>query len=67
MIIQVWKYAKESKSYNVILENKNNYSKEQIEADKKALNQIITEGDKIARKGKVTFKKIFESGEHIRL
>ena len=40
---------------------------DEIEVDQKALNQIITEGDKIARTGKVTFKKIFESGEHIRL
>ena len=62
-----WKYAKESSYYEQILKFKENYSKEQIEADKNALSQIITEGDKIARTGKVTFKKIFESGEHIRL
>ena len=62
-----WKYAKESSYYEYILKFKENYSKEQIEADKNALSQIITEGDKIARTGKVTFKKIFESGEHIRL
>ena len=62
-----WNYAKKSKSYSKILEHKNNYSKEQIVADQKALNQIITEGDLIARTGKVTFKKIFESGEYIRI
>lgn len=62
-----WKYAKKSNYYEQILNFKANYSKEQIEADKKALNQIITEGDSIARNGKITFKKIFESGEHVRI
>ena len=62
-----WKYAKESNFYNQILEFKNNYSDEQIEADKEALNLIITKGDLIANTYEITFKKIFESGEHIRI
>ena len=62
-----WKYAKESNCYEQILDFKANYSQEQIEADQKALNQIITEGDFIARNGEVTFKKIFESGEQVRI
>lgn len=62
-----WKYAKQSKFYDQILEYKKNYSKEQIEADKKALELIVTKGDLIANTYEVTFKKIFESGEHIRI
>ena len=42
-------------------------AQEQVQADQKALNQIITEGDFIAKNGKVTFKKIYESGEHVRI
>ena len=62
-----WKYAKKSTYYEEILDFKANYSKEQIEADKAALDQIISEGELISRTGKVTFKKIFESGEHVRI
>ena len=62
-----WKYAKKSKCYEQILDFKANYSQEQVQADQKALNQIITEGDFIAKNGKVTFKKIYESGEHVRI
>ena len=62
-----WKYAKKSNCYEQILDFKANYSQEQVQADQKALNQIITEGDFIAKNGKVTFKKIYESGEHVRI
>ena len=62
-----WKYAKKSKYYNQILEYKKNYSKEQIKRDQEALNLIISKGDLIANTYKVTFKKIFESGEKVRI
>lgn len=62
-----WKYAKKSNYYEKILHFKANYSQEQIEADKKALKFIIAKGDLIANTYDITFKKIFESGEKIRI
>ena len=62
-----WKYAKESAYYEAILEHKKNYSDEQKESDKNALGLIVSKGELIANTYDITFKKILESGEKVRL
>ncbi len=61
-----WKYAKISPFYDDILEFKANYSDEQKESDKKCLEVLIKKGGD-ADKNEITFKKVKESGEAVRI
>lgn len=62
-----WNYAKRSTYYNEIVEHKKNYSEEQKESDQKCLNTLIHKADTIPDVNNITFKKVFESGENIRI
>lgn len=61
-----WKYAKQTKYYDKIIELKNNYSNEQKQSDKECLEFLIYKGGTIPE-NKITFKKVMNSGEKIRL
>ncbi len=61
-----WKYAKQTDYYDEIINYKNNYSEEKKEADRKCLNVLITKADNMSEKD-ITFKKVFERGEKIRI
>lgn len=61
-----WKYAKTSVFYEEILNFKKNYSKEQKDSDARCLELLIRKADEV-HKNDVTFKKIFENGENIRI
>ena len=62
-----WKYAKNSEFYNTITNFKNNYSDEQKLSDTKSLNEIIGKAGRIPDTTNITFKKIYESGEDVRV
>lgn len=61
-----WKYAKKSKYYGQIIDFKNNYSEEQKQSDKDCLNVLVKKGEKIPDND-ITFKKVMEKGEKIRV
>lgn len=61
-----WKYAKKTKYYNQIVEFKNNYSEEQKQSDKECLETLVSKGDSMPQKD-ITFKKLAEKGEKIRI
>ncbi len=61
-----WKYAKKTKYYDEIINFKNNYSEEQKEADRNCLQILVTKGGQM-HNNEITFKKVMESGEKIRL
>lgn len=61
-----WKYAKKSKYYNEIVEFKNNYSDEQKQSDKECLGVLVNKGGEM-KNNEVTFKKVLENGEKIRI
>lgn len=61
-----WKYAKKTKYYEQIVEFKNNYSEEQKQSDKECLGVLIEKGGKMAD-NEITFKKVMENGEKIRI
>lgn len=61
-----WKYAKKSKYYNEIVEFKNNYSEEQKQSDKECLGVLVNKGGEM-KNNEVTFKKVLENGEKIRI
>ena len=61
-----WRYAEDSGYLNEIKEYKNNYSDEKKQSDSKCLGLLINRGVEIAESD-ITFKKVFESGERIRL
>lgn len=61
-----WKYAKQSKFYNDILEFKKAYSDDKKKSDEECLKTLIYKGDTIPTTEN-TFKKKFESGCKIRL
>ena len=62
-----WKYAKSSEFYDSINDFKNNYSDKQKLSDTKSLNEIIEKAGRIPDTTNITFKKIYESGEDIRI
>ena len=62
-----WKYAKSSEFYDSINNFKNNYSDKQKLSDTKSLNEIIEKAGRIPDTTNITFKKIYESGEDIRI
>ncbi len=61
-----WNYAKKTKFYEQILEFKKNYSEEQKQSDRECLGTLIEKGGKMPE-NEVTFKKVFERGEKIRI
>lgn len=61
-----WKYANQTQFYDEIIDYKNNYSEEQKKADQKCLEIIITKGGNMAEKD-ITFKKVLERGEKIKI
>ena len=62
-----WKYAKNSDFYDSIIDCKNNYSDEQKLSDTKSLNEIVGKAGRIPDTTNITFKKIYESGEDVRI
>ncbi len=61
-----WDYAADNVYLQDIREYKDNYSPQQKEADSQCLELLVNRGASIA-KSDVTFKKIYESGEKVRL
>ena len=61
-----WEYARISPFYEDILEHKKNYSEEQKQSDRQCLQTIIAKGGQMDRQD-VTFRKMREKGERIRL
>ncbi len=61
-----WKYAKQTKYYEQIVEFKNNYSEEQKKSDRKCLSMLVSKGGKMSD-NEVTFKKVMGRGEQIRI
>ena len=61
-----WKYAKQTKYYEQIVEFKNNYSEEQKQSDRECLGVLVSKGGKMSD-NEVTFKKVMERGEYIRI
>lgn len=61
-----WDYAKDSEYYDEIVAYKENYSDEQKESDSKCLELLVNRGVEIAN-SEVTFRRVFERGEKVRL
>jgi len=61
-----WKYAKQTKYYEQIVEFKKNYSEEQKQSDRECLGVLVSKGGKMSD-NEVTFKKVMERGEQIRI
>ena len=61
-----WEYAKKTKYYEKIIEFKKNYSEKQKQSDKECLKMLVKKGGKMSDK-EVTFKKVIERGEAIRI
>ena len=61
-----WKYAKKSEFYENILTDKNNYSEKNKSLDSETLKTLVDKGNKMPEK-EITFKKVFENGEKIRI
>ena len=61
-----WKYAKKSKYYEQIVEFKNNYSDVQKQSDRECLELLVNKGGKMGESD-ITFKKIMQKGEKIRI
>lgn len=62
-----WKYAKETSYYDEIVEAKKNYSDEQKMSDKECLGVLVQKGGAMSDNNDITFKKMFEKGEKIRI
>ena len=63
---EFWKYANQSNYYNLIIQNKNNYSDVQKESDNACLGVLVKKGNDLPDT-EVTFKKVFEKGADLRL
>jgi lipopolysaccharide biosynthesis glycosyltransferase len=61
-----WKYAEKSPFYQDILNFKKNYSEEKKQSDRECLRVLVEKGG-VMDKNDVTFRKIKESGETIRI
>lgn len=61
-----WKYAKNSGYYEELLEEKNNYSQEQKEADARCMEAMVARGLEIIEKG-ITFSSVLNTGKEKRL
>lgn len=61
-----WKYAKKSNYYNDIVNFKNKYSDEQKKSDSDCFAVLIKKANTMPNE-EITFKKIYESGEKVRI
>lgn len=61
-----WNYAKKTSYYDEIVEYKKNYSEEQKQSDRVCLGVLVTKGGKMSEND-ITFKKVLEKGEKIRI
>ena len=61
-----WNYAKETSYYEQIVEFKNNYSDKQKQSDKECLGVLVHKGGQMSD-NEITFKKVMERGEKIRI
>ncbi len=61
-----WRYAKNSPFYEDILRHKETYSEEQKASDRTCLGNMVRKGPEVCRQP-VTFRKMNEKGEHIRV
>lgn len=61
-----WDYAQDSAYVQEIKAYKDSYSDEQKESDSKCLQLLVNRGAEIAA-SQITFKRVFESGEKVRL
>lgn len=61
-----WKYVKDTEYYGDAIAYKAAYSDEKKKSDKSCMGLLVSRGEEIASKD-ITFKKLFESGEKIRL
>lgn len=61
-----WKYVKKTNYYDEIINHKNNYSEQQKQSDRECLGILIEKGGKMSE-NEVTFKKVKEKGEKIRI
>lgn len=61
-----WDYAQDSEYLEDIIAYKESYSDEQKESDSKCLQLLVNRGAQIAS-SQITFKRVFESGEKVRL
>ena len=62
-----WEYAKKSEYYQDILNYKAAYDQTKKDIDAKETNEMLEASIKIANSEKATFKKVYESGEKVRL
>ncbi|SEF61658.1 glycosyltransferase family 8 protein [Lachnospira multipara] len=62
-----WEYAKKSEYYQEILNYKAAYDQTKKDIDAKETNEMLEASIKIANSEKATFKKVYESGEKVRL
>ena len=61
-----WKYAKKTDYYEEIIEYKKNYSDEQKKSDQECLGTLVQKGGAMPD-NEITFKKMVEKGEKIRI
>lgn len=61
-----WEYAKKTNFYDQIIDFKNNYSDAQKKSDKECLEVLVNKGGKMPDND-ITFKKMMEKGEKIRI
>ena len=61
-----WKYAQKTSYYDKLVMHKNSYSDEQKKVDTDCLNIMITKAENMSQ-NEVTFKKVMDKGENIRL
>lgn len=61
-----WEYAKQTNYYEEILEFKKNYSEEQKQSDRECLGVLVNKGGNM-QYNDITFKKVVESGEKVRI
>ena len=63
---EFWRYSYDSGFFKEASEYKNSYDNNKMQSDSECLNKLISRGDSIPSDN-VTFKKLYESGVHIRL
>ena len=61
-----WNYAKQTSYYDQIVEFKNNYSEEQKQSDRECLGVLVHKGGQMSDND-ITFKKVMERGEKVRI
>ena len=62
-----WNYAKKSEYYQEILKYKADYSQEKKDEDERETKEMLQASVNITNSSKPTFKKVYDSGEKVRL